>query len=161
MKELKFDDEKAKYLFYNFKKNSILKVLSLADLVELFELSPLQEYKNGEYVIRQGEIDDCMYILLFGEIEIVRDKAVINTLSEIGEVVGEMRLISNEKRSASVRAKGRVECLAINTSYLDGERSGPKSILFYIFSRILANRLKTHNQKLADARNEIKRLKKK
>ena len=161
MKELEFDEEKAKYLFYNFKKDPILKVLSLADLVELFELSPLQEYDNGEYIIKQGELDDLMFILLSGEMEIVRDKTVINTLDKIGEVVGEMRLISNEKRSASVRAKGRVECLAINTSYLDGQRTSPKSILFYIFSRILARRLKIENQRLSDARNVIKRLKKK
>jgi len=161
MKELIFDEEKAKYLFYYFKKNSILKVLSLADLVELFESSPLQEYDNGEYLIKQGALDDLMFILLSGELEIIRDKTVINTLDRIGEVIGEMRLISSEKRSASVRAKGRVECLAINTSYLDGHRTNPKSVLFYIFSRILADRLKKKNQELADARNEIKRLKKK
>ncbi|MCK5311604.1 MAG: cyclic nucleotide-binding domain-containing protein [Desulfobacteraceae bacterium] len=159
MKELKIDDEKARDLFYKFKKNSILKALSLADLVELFELSPLHEYDNGEYIIKQGKLDDFMFILLSGEIEIVRDKAVINTLGTIGEVVGEMRLINNEKRSASVRAKGKVECLAINTSYLGGQRTSPQSVLFYIFSRILARRLKTENQKLSDARNEIKRLK--
>ena len=160
MKELRFDEEKAKDLFFKFKKDSFLKFLSLTDLVELFDLSSLQEYEDGEYIIEQGQLDDLIFILLSGEVEIVRDNAVINTLDKAGEVFGEMRLISDEKRSASAKAKGRVESLAISTSYLDGERTSPQSVLFYIFSKILVHRLKIENQKLSSAKNEIRRLKK-
>ena len=160
MEEFKIDDEMAKDLFFKFKKDPILKALSLADLVELFELSPLHEYDDEEYIINQGGLDDMMYILLSGKMEIIRDLAVINTLDKLGEVVGEMRLINNEKRSASVKAKGKVECLAINISYLDDNRTNPHSVLFYIFSKVLARRLKIENQALSNARNEIEQLKK-
>ncbi len=159
MKELKFDEEKARDLFYRFNRDQILGSLSLSDLFELLELSPVRKYDAGEYIIKQGETDDLMFILLSGQLEIIRDNISIRVLDTPGEVVGEMGLINKEARSASVRAKNMVECLAINTSYLDSDRTSPQSIMFYLFSQILARRLKAENQALLDAKKEISQLK--
>ena len=63
-----------------------------------------------EYLIRQGEIGDCMYFITGGEVEISVDGGRIAVLGS-GSPVGETALVENERRNASVR------CLSYSTGY--------------------------------------------
>jgi voltage-gated potassium channel len=59
----------------------------------------------NDYIIRRGEHGDCMYFLSKGDAEVlVGDKQVATLRS--GSPFGEMALVQNEKRMASVRAIG-------------------------------------------------------
>lgn len=64
--------------------------------------------KRGEIVMREGEKADCMYIVARGSVEVFREQPdgstkTIELLRE-GTCIGEMALLLNEARSASVRA---------------------------------------------------------
>ena len=70
-----------------------------------------KQYTPGEVVFRKGDVSHCAYFIVSGEAEVVQEangkETVIATLSP-GEYFGEMALLSNEPRNATVRAKGNL-----------------------------------------------------
>jgi len=58
----------------------------------------------GEYVFREGEKGDVMYVLLDGTVDILVGEHLVET-AERGALLGEMALIDDAPRSASAVAK--------------------------------------------------------
>jgi len=70
-------------------------------------LFTVETYSPGEMIVRQGEPGLCAYFIQSGEVEVLRrDKDQDNVIAKLGkdEYFGEMALLSNEPRNASVRA---------------------------------------------------------
>ncbi len=104
-------------------------LLELFKGIELFsglpedELVPFAErfgpvsFDKGSHVFREGETADKMYIVVKGELVVLKGmeggERELARLME-GECFGEMALISMEKRFASVEAITDVECLEIS-----------------------------------------------
>ena len=66
-----------------------------------------KSYRKGEPVFKRGEPADCMYVVAEGEVEILIGDAPVEVVGPEG-IFGEMSLITNEPRSATVRA--RTDC---------------------------------------------------
>lgn len=76
-----------------------------------------KEYKNGEIIIKQGDDGDNFYLLSSGECEIYveRDnKPVLVKLCQVGDSFGELALLYNAPRAATVVAKGDVKVWAVD-----------------------------------------------
>ena len=64
-------------------------------------------YREGEVIIRQGDVGDCMYVIQRGEVELLRregDKEYCLAVLGAEDFFGEMALFDQETRSATVRA---------------------------------------------------------
>lgn len=77
-----------------------------------FDNTPnIQRYGKGDVIVSEGIVSNNAYIIMEGQVHITKkvDKKsiLINTLNK-GEVFGEMGLISQSVRSASVVAAGNV-----------------------------------------------------
>lgn len=59
---------------------------------------------EGEVLFETGEAGDSMFVIVSGQVEVVRGGSVIARLGE-GECVGEMAALDWEPRSATVRAR--------------------------------------------------------
>jgi CRP-like cAMP-binding protein len=74
-------------------------------------------YRDGEEIVRQGGVGDCMYIIQTGQAEAIQGKegkeVRLAVLGE-GDVFGEMALFERKPRSATVRALGEVRVLTID-----------------------------------------------
>jgi CRP/FNR family cyclic AMP-dependent transcriptional regulator len=73
--------------------------------LDLFKDS--KDYKTfapGETIFEAGQSGDFMYVLVEGQVDIMVDDKVYDTLSP-GGIFGEMALIDDSPRSATVRAK--------------------------------------------------------
>ena len=93
-------------LFNNFK---------LEDLLALKEITEESAYKPGDYIIREGESGSKAYIIVSGQVEVLKkieDKDKVLANLERTAYFGEMAIIENEPRSASIRAL--TECLCIS-----------------------------------------------
>jgi CRP-like cAMP-binding protein/predicted MFS family arabinose efflux permease len=66
----------------------------------------------GREVFREGELGDRFYIVADGEVEIVQNGKVVN-LEGPGEFFGEISLLRDVPRTATVRAKTEVELRAL------------------------------------------------
>ncbi|NCO00687.1 MAG: cyclic nucleotide-binding domain-containing protein [Epsilonproteobacteria bacterium] len=64
-------------------------------------------YKSGEVIITQGDVGDCMYIILSGSVDVFRKEDnienKISTLSS-GDFFGEMALFESDVRSATIKS---------------------------------------------------------
>jgi len=97
-----------------------LDLLLPADLIEL-KLSgsqgiTQQHFEPGEEVFHQGDLGDRMYIIVNGQAEVVRDDAGIERrLAKIGagEYFGEMALLKQSTRGATVRCVAPMDALSL------------------------------------------------
>ncbi len=78
----------------------------------LFEIETL---KPGEIVFQQGDVGECAYFIHHGRVEVVKDNAVIATLSK-DQYFGEMALISSAPRNATIRAAEETQVAVLGKS---------------------------------------------
>lgn len=101
-------------------------------------------YRDGEYIVREGEIGNCLFVIQSGKVEVVRrsgDKEFSLAVLGPGDFFGEMALFDREVRSASVRALGEVWALTLERkSFLRHIRQDP-SLAFRLLER-MARRLR-------------------
>ena len=74
-------------------------------------------YQNGEIIVQQGELGDCMYVVQQGQVEVYienQGKEIRLALLGEGELFGEMAIFENEERSANVRADGPARLLTVD-----------------------------------------------
>ena len=67
----------------------------------------VEEYDDGDLIIREGNKDTDFFRLIRGALTVVKGGKKIAELTEPGEYFGEMAAISGEPRSASIVSKGR------------------------------------------------------
>lgn len=142
-----------------------LKNFETRNLGKLLRLSKIRQYEDGEQVIQEGDMDPWLYFLLSGKIRITKEGEEIGTITRKGEIFGEMRIIDDQSRSASVYAVGQTVCLAVDTSA--GNRLSTSDekearldfllLLYRIFAEYITARLRLTNEELVKAKREAKR----
>jgi CRP/FNR family transcriptional regulator, cyclic AMP receptor protein len=145
---------------------SALKHFETRNLGKLLRLSKIRQYDDGEAIIQEGDMDPWLYFLLSGKIRITKEGEEIGVIGKKGEIFGEMRIIDDQSRSATVVAVGKTVCLAVDTSA--GERLSSADqkdqrldfllLLYRIFAEYMSNRLRLTNEELIRAKKEIRRL---
>ena len=146
---------------------SALKNFETRNLGKLLRLSKIRQYEHGESIIREGDTDPWLYFLLSGRVQVHKEGVEISTISTKGEIFGEMRIIDDEIRSASVKADGPTVCLAVDTSAgarlssSDGkdERLDFLLLLYRIFAEYITVRLRLTNEELVKAKKEAEQAK--
>jgi len=74
-------------------------------------------YQDGEIVVRQGEIGDCMFVVQEGQVEVIVERDGRETSLVVrgpGEFFGEMAIFEREVRMATVRAVGQARILTVD-----------------------------------------------
>ncbi|HXH21209.1 MAG TPA: cyclic nucleotide-binding domain-containing protein [Dehalococcoidia bacterium] len=100
----------------------------------------LETYAAGDVVVRQGDAATAFFVVTSGSLEVLRSEGaagefVAATLGP-GRFFGEMALLREGHRTATVRAREASECLILEKSALDAElRKDPNS------AAVLATRL--------------------
>ena len=113
-------------------------------LEELFHIALSMEeesFKPGTTVIEEGTAGDKMYIVVNGRLEVKREGG--QRVAVLGEeqVFGDMALLDDEPRSASVIALEEVHLLSLQRSSLERILRRYASISFNMM-RILSRRLR-------------------
>ena len=86
--------------------------LGHAELEQLAQLVDEIDVPAGHVLMRQGERGDQMFVVVSGEVEIDRDGRAINHQGP-GAAVGEMSLLSEGTRTATVRTIGPARLLVL------------------------------------------------
>ncbi len=76
-------------------------------------------FETGEVIFHQGDVGDYLYIIVEGEVEVIKEKdgeeKKVATLGS-GEFFGEIALLSHERRTATIRASKPSDIIAIRKS---------------------------------------------
>lgn len=92
----------------------IFEGLTREEIVYFLMMSETLYLKPGQILITEGQAsDDKAYVIQSGSVEIIRGGEVVGVLGE-GQLVGEIALITNEPRTATVKIKEAAELLVLN-----------------------------------------------
>jgi len=108
-------------LFLNrsiIEKVTIFKNTNELFLREIVQLLELKVFLPNDYIIRQGELGDCMYFLNSGEVEVIVGDKIVAQLGS-GSPFGETALLQDEKRMASIKAITYCEVYKLTKSDFD------------------------------------------
>ena len=139
------------------KRIRIFSYLTYNELVKVLGLTHLTAAAAGAYIITEGERGDELYVVLSGSVEIIKGGASIATL-QAGVHLGEMAMIDNAPRSATVRALEDVNLLVMRREeFFNLIRTEPAiaSKLLWSFVQVLSGRLRETNEALQGARKGL------
>ena len=137
-------------------KSRLFENLLPDELDMLSELSQMKDFKAGEVVFKEGEVGNTLYVIVSGEVEVLR-KDQGGELKPIAlikepEFFGEMSLIDKELRSATIRARVDTKLLVLSNenlhSFAKVFKNGFTMVAINI-ARVLSIRLRETNVKLS------------
>jgi CRP/FNR family cyclic AMP-dependent transcriptional regulator len=111
-------------------------------------------YQDGENIVQQGEKGDCMYVILDGEVEVIceiENREIRLAVSGKGDFFGEMAILGQDVRGATVRALGQARVLTVDKNNLLGGIHKDPSLAFRM--------LETMCQRIRNLNAEMSQLK--
>lgn len=93
--------------------NDFLKNLEMAQVKEIVECMYSVEYAAGSLIIKEGDIGSMLYIMEDGRVEVSKEGKVISHMSP-GKVFGELAVLYNCKRTATIKAATGCKLYAID-----------------------------------------------
>lgn len=114
---------------------------------------PRKHFKKGEIIIQQGDYGTCGYVIQTGKVEvfITQDgkETHLATLGA-GETVGEMALLFNQARSASVRALTPCDLIVMDRQGITADLASAAPSIRALM-KVFSQRLRQHNGKTGAA----------
>ncbi|MBN2825763.1 MAG: cyclic nucleotide-binding domain-containing protein [Campylobacterales bacterium] len=89
--------------------------LDKGSISEISHLLFLKRFSRNEVIIKEGDNADGMYFILDGEVEVVRESDNLHIVLKAGDFFGEIALLRDGKRTATVIARKRAEMLELTT----------------------------------------------
>jgi serine/threonine protein kinase len=111
-----------------------------AEVWEILNASTWKNYKQGEDIIVEGELDDCFYIIIAGKVTVKKNVKIIRTLLT-GDCFGEMGYLAKTKRTATISAEVDTALLKINSTVISQVSLKCQVRFLKVFLRTLIHRL--------------------
>ena len=142
-----------------------LESFSEEHLNDVLDASSVIECDPGDVILTEGADATRIFILLAGELDVIKDGDTLTTLDSTGDIFGELAALEDETRSASVVAKTKAICLAVDQKFLEHMKPKEENALFYavlyeFIAKLLARRLNATSKYLASVDKELRALKK-
>jgi CRP-like cAMP-binding protein len=123
----------------------------MATILSLVAGHHAQRFHPGDIVIDQGSPGGPLFVLLAGEVEVLRDNIRVAKASAAGAVFGEMSFLLQSAHTATVRALVPCEFAVIDDAR-EFLRSSPDASLHV--AELLARRLDSLNRYLIDVKRQ-------
>ena len=117
-------------------------------------------FQEGEVLFRQGDDGDAAYIIIDGKVDvIVSSNDTDQKVAELGKnaFVGDMGVISDMPRTATIRAATDLQTLRIRKDHMMEMVQDSRELALAVLREVVARLAKT-TRDLSEARAEIARL---
>jgi CRP/FNR family cyclic AMP-dependent transcriptional regulator len=114
-------------------------------------------YQDGENIVCQGEIGDCMYVIQEGQVEIISEnngEEVRLAIRGAGEIFGEMAVFERTVRSATVRTLGQARILTIDKKNFMRRIQEDPTLAFHIVE-IMSRRIRDLSEKVSQLKGQV------
>ena len=135
-------------LFTRLSKRELLRVMQIADVVS---------YRDGEYIIREGQVGDELFVVLSGQVKVSAKDMYLTTLGS-GDHLGELALLRNNPRNMTATSDGPSELVRFRRhDFFEILRTEPDlSVkLLWQFLGVIADRLDQTTTDLGKAREQL------
>lgn len=123
------------------------------ELVRLLKICHTRKYAAGEPIFREGEQGDRLFVLLAGEVEIVKEMGgetkVLATMTA-GDVFGEMAIVDAEPRSADAVPKQDAMVIEVHDQVLNNHEDLLALKLFRKFAILVTKKLRDFTRAAAE-----------
>lgn len=139
-------------------KMPLFRFLSYKELVRVMNLTHVEEKKADEPIVVEGEPGEDMYVVLGGQVRVHKGDSDIASLSA-GEHFGEMALVDQTPRSASVSATTDARLLRLARKDFIGILRNEHDLavkLLWSFLQVLTHRLRQSTRELGEAREALR-----
>jgi CRP-like cAMP-binding protein len=141
-----------------------VQAFSKEHLDQVLHASAFIECDPGDVIIAEGDDASRIFILLAGEVAVVKGGDQLVTMNQTGDIFGELAALEDEKRSASIVAVDDCFCLAVDQKFLEHvlpkEDNAPFYAALYEFiAKLTTKRLKATSDYLAQVDMELRKLK--
>lgn len=161
MKEFKFNSTD-KGLLARLRGMPIFDSMEANQLQYLLKFARFRKYDESEAIIQEGETDQLVYFLLQGGCDVMVDNMDVGQITTVGDVFGEMGMIDQTPRSATITASMPTACLVLDGSFLEKmenvDKVASQALFYRIFSEILAARIRDANAKILKLESELEDL---
>ena len=145
-------------------KVPFLESFSKEHLDQVLHASAFIECDPGDVIIAEGDEASRIFILLAGEVAVVKGGDQLVTMNQSGDIFGELAALEDEKRSASVVAVSDSFCLAVDQKFLQHQLPKEDNAPFYaalyeFIAKLTTKRLKATSAYLAEIDMELRQLK--
>ena len=111
------EPEEISWISKIFRKIDMFSTLTMAEMSDLIDSMSKHHFSKGEKIIKQGDKGDAFFIIYKGKAKALMKKGFFKTV-ELGELkseqfFGEMALLSDEPRSATVIAEEDTDCFVL------------------------------------------------
>jgi CRP/FNR family transcriptional regulator, cyclic AMP receptor protein len=86
----------------------------MPDILEYCKGRKAQTFKSGAVLIKQGGDERKLYVLIEGQVEVLREETQVSYIDEPGSIFGEMSVLLDMPFSATVKALSDVKAYVID-----------------------------------------------
>lgn len=104
--------------FGELKRLSFFEGFEEGEVLEVVNAAEWREFEPGEEIVVEGEVDDCFYVLVSGEVIVRRGGADVDVLAP-GATFGEIGFIIQSARTASIVAQDKVTALKVRAALIE------------------------------------------
>jgi eukaryotic-like serine/threonine-protein kinase len=119
-----------------------------SEIWEILRASTWQDYVIKDDIIVEGELDDCFYIIVEGEVGVLKNEQSIRMLN-VGDCFGEMGYLAKTERTATIKALTDTALLKINSTVISQVSLNCQVRFLKVFLRTLIHRLSMTTDKAA------------
>lgn len=140
-----------------------LEAFTKEHLDQVLHASAFIECDADDIVIAEGDEASRIFILLAGEVAVVKEGKQLVRMSQAGDIFGELAALEDEVRSASIVAVKPSFCLAVDQKFLEhilpkAENPAFYACLYEFIAKLTTKRLKATSQYLAKLDGELRQL---
>ena len=128
------------------------------DIVKLLKAYGSEQAKRGDIIFKEGEEGSKLYFLVSGRVKIGKslgDEEEVLAILEPGSCFGEMALIDQSPRSATVTAETDCLLFSIDDGFLRETDLELQLKLYKNFARLLSERLRRTNGRVVELAEEL------
>ena len=122
----------------------LFKDISGQEVSNIAQIAKEREFSANERIMNHGDNGDSMFIIISGSVKVHIDNKELTTLSK-GDCIGEMALLDQEPRSASVTTKEETTLLEIYGEDFYDLMASRMDIMQGIV-KVLSRRIRKNNQ---------------
>ncbi len=135
------------------KRFPLIKELSESSIEKLKDKSGLKFFKSGDVIIVEDTVEESLYLIVSGIVDVLKAGKKISEVKE-GEIMGELSIFLNDKRSATCIAKSDVKLIEISgNDFKEIIKEEPN--LNNKIENILKERIKKLNDIDADVKSKL------
>jgi len=123
----------------------------MADILDFCEGREAKSFKAGDILIKEGGQEGKLFVLIDGQVEVLRKDTQVSYIDEPGSIFGEMSVLLEMPYSATVKALSTVKAYAIDDAI--GFLASKPEIAIYLAS-LLARRLYYTTSYLVDLQQQ-------